>query len=80
MVGRNGIAASTKALEGSDAVYSRVEARIAALTLRRNTLADTIAPALDAATFEGDPVGTSQARAWIAQAGAIIRASHRLAR
>jgi hypothetical protein len=28
VVGRNGIAASTKALEGSDAVYSRVEARI----------------------------------------------------
>jgi hypothetical protein len=48
--------------------------------LRRNTLADTIAPALDAATFEGDPVGTAQARAWIAQADAIIRASHRLAR
>jgi len=80
VVGRKGIAASTTAIEGSDAVYARIETRIAALTVRRNTLADEIGPALDAATFNGDPVGASQARAWIARAEAIIRASHRLAR
>jgi hypothetical protein len=80
VVGRNGIAASTTAIEGSDAVYARIETRIAALTVRRNALADKIAPALDAATFNGDAVGAGRARAWIAQAEAIIRASHRLAR
>jgi hypothetical protein len=48
--------------------------------VRRNTLADKIAPALDAATFDGDPVGVAQARAWIAQADAIIRAAGRLRR
>jgi len=57
-----------------------VPPRIAALTVRRDALADKIAPALDAATFDGDPVGAAQARAWIARAEAIIRASHRLAR
>jgi hypothetical protein len=80
VVGRNGIAASTTAIKGSNAVYARIETRIAALTVRRNALADKIAPALDAATFQGDPVGPAEARAWIAQAKAIIRASHRLER
>jgi hypothetical protein len=80
VVGEDGIAASTKAIKGSNAVYSRIENRIARLTVRRNRLADRIAPALDAATFDGDPVGAAQARAWIAQAHAIIRAANRLSR
>lgn len=78
-VGRDGIAASTKAIAGSNAVYARIEGRIAALTVRRNALADRIAPALDAATFDGEPVPAASARAWIAQAEATIRAAHRLA-
>ncbi len=79
VVGDDGIAASTKAIEGSNAVYTRIETRIARLTARRNTLADEIAPALDRATFAGDPVAAAAARAWIARAEAVIRAAGRLA-
>jgi hypothetical protein len=77
-VGEDGITASTRALEGSDATYARIEAKIADLTVRRNTLADQIAPALDDATFAGVPIPPATARSMIKQAQAIIRDAQRL--
>jgi len=79
-VGEAGITASTRALQGSDADYARIEGKIEQLTVRRNTLADQIAPALDDATFAGTPIPAATARSMIAQAQAIIRDAKQLAR
>ncbi|MGB2952125.1 MAG: hypothetical protein WBB74_01890 [Gaiellaceae bacterium] len=72
--------ASTRALEsGTNGVqetpsstYTRIENRIASLTADRNALALTIRNALNAAAFSGQALDEQQAKAWTAQADALI--------
>jgi len=68
--------ASTEALESGtptdDSLYTSLEASIGSLTTQRNTLATQIKNALNAAAFNGTPISTSQAQAWIAQANTLI--------
>jgi hypothetical protein len=67
--------ASTVALESNtagDATYTSIEGSIQSLTSQRDTLATAIKAALNAATFNGTPISTSQAQSWIDQANNLI--------
>ncbi len=75
------LAASTKALESSDAndaTYTSIEGQIASLTTQRDTLANTIRQALNDAAFNGGTITNAQAQQWITQANALIAAAQAL--
>jgi hypothetical protein len=64
--------ASTAALQGDDPTYASLEASIANLVTRRDTLVSAIKSALDGAEFGNTPIDSTQAQAWIAQAQALL--------
>ncbi len=79
----NLLQASTKAIRSGnasdDSRYTSIENQIAALTTARDNVASQIRAALDAAAFGGTRINENQARAWIAQAQALIVQSAALA-
>jgi hypothetical protein len=66
------LAASTKALEGSDGDYSTFTSDMASLEPNREALAITIRNALFDAAFNGGTISDSQATSWINQANGYI--------
>jgi hypothetical protein len=72
--------ASTMALKGDDATYATLEAEIANITARRDTLAGEIRAALDAEEFEGRSIERRQARRWIERAEDLIEEAGELTR
>jgi hypothetical protein len=79
----NLLQASTKAIRSGnasdDSRYTSIESQIATLTTARDNLASQIRAALDAAAFGRTRINEQQARAWIAQAQALIIQSAALA-
>ena len=63
--------ASTNALKGDDATYASIENQLMSLTSQRNTLAGKMIAALEAATFNGQPINVQAAQSWIAQAQSL---------
>ena len=72
-LGHDTLVASTAALAGDDATYAAVEAKIAALTARRDALAATMIQILEDAEFHGAAIDP-----WTAE-GLIVRAAGLLA-
>jgi hypothetical protein len=66
---------STKALEGSDATYNRIENRLIALTTQRNEIVGQMISMLNAAAFSGQPINERQARSLIQQGEALLEQS-----
>ena len=67
------LAASTRALKSTDETeYNDIEDQISTLTAQRDTLADAIRSALNAAAFDGTPIADAQAQSWISQANDLI--------
>ena len=66
---------STKALEGSDATYNRVENRLIALTTRRNEIASQMISMLNGAAFGGQAINERHARSLIQQGEALLEQS-----
>jgi hypothetical protein len=66
------LSASTTALQADDTTYNTIEASIASLVGRRDALAVPIRAAFDGAAFAGQPIDTTQAQTWIAQAQALL--------
>jgi hypothetical protein len=67
---------STKGLisnAASDATYTEIEADIADITARRDTLALTIQNALDDAQFNATAIPSKTAAQWIKQANALLQ-------
>jgi len=56
---------SSRALEGDEHTYSRLEAKIALVTALRNQLADQMSAELNAAEFNGQRISNAQANALI---------------
>src|SRR5438067_3287987 len=70
----NTLKASTHALASNDAgdsTYSSIEGEIQNLTLQRDTLAGHIKAALDAATFDNQPLSSAQTQSWLSQAQSL---------
>jgi hypothetical protein len=78
-VGLAGIDVSTAALQGDDATYAELEGELSDLTADRDALASQISAALNAATFDGQPVGRTQASTLIRQGLALIHRAQALA-
>lgn len=73
--GRVGLAilrVSTRALKGDAETYAKLEAKIAAVTALRNSIADQMADKLNAAEFHGHRIRESHAETLIAAAGSLI--------
>jgi hypothetical protein len=77
--GLSTLQASTTALAGDDATYSRIEDQLTTLTNERNALAGQIIASLEAATFDGTPVDVLSAQTWIAQAQSLLDRASALA-
>jgi hypothetical protein len=77
--GLSTLEASTTALAGDDATYARIEEQLTTLTNDRNALAGQIIAALEAATFDGQPIDQKAAQSWIAQAQALLDQARALA-
>src|SRR5437016_5638301 len=70
----NTLKASTHALASNDAgdsTHNSIEGHIQSLTLQRDALAAQIKAALDAATFDNQPIGSAQAQSWLSQAQSL---------
>jgi len=70
----NTLKASTRALASNDAgdgTYNSIEGQIQSLTSQRDALAAQIKAALDAATFDNQPIGNAQAQSWLSQAQSL---------
>jgi hypothetical protein len=67
------LAASTKALEGSDTDYTNFTTPMSTLEPQREALAKTIRDALNEATFGNGTITDAQATVWITQANALIQ-------
>jgi hypothetical protein len=66
-LGRATLRLSTKALEGDDATYTRIENQLIALTSARNAIAGQMITMLNAAAFDGAALNEEQARSLIQQ-------------
>ncbi len=77
--GMNTLIASTSAVAGNDATYSRIEARIADLTSQRDALAAKIRTALNKVAFGSQPLDKKQAKDWIDQALSLLMQARGLA-
>jgi arylsulfatase A-like enzyme len=75
-LGRKTFAVSTAALNGDDATYAKLEARLAQLTDTRNLIAQKMIDMLEGAAFENKPVEKLKAEALIIEADALIAAFH----
>jgi hypothetical protein len=74
--------ASTTALASNsadDTTYTQIESQIQSLTSQRDALASQMKAALDAATFEGQPITEQQAQSLVAQAQTLFDHAHGLA-
>ena len=75
--------ASTSALASgsptSDNAYSSIEGQIGSLTSQRNALAAQMKAALDAATFDGQPITEQRAKSLVSQAQSLFDQAHALA-
>lgn len=74
-VGRNSLTVSTAALasnSNNDNVYTRLEARIAGWTERRDAIAGQMRTLLEGAAFGGQPIGEQQAKRLIHQGQALL--------
>jgi hypothetical protein len=78
-VGLAVIRASTTALEGDFGTYNSMEARIDALTSRRDAVSAKMAALLNAAEFEGQAISKSDAFPLIVEANNIADYATRLA-
>jgi hypothetical protein len=70
----NTLKASTRALASNDAgdsTYSSIEGQIQSLTSQRDALAAQMKAALDAATFDGQPLNSAQVQSWLSQAQSL---------
>jgi hypothetical protein len=77
--GLSTLTASTKALKGDDATYASIEMQLISLTDQRNVLAGKMIAALEAASFNGQPIDHKAAMDWIAQAQSLIDQANTLA-
>jgi hypothetical protein len=77
--GLSTLTASSTALKGDDATYARIENRLIALGNQRDALAGQMISALEAATFNGQPIDQKAALVWIAQAQSLIDQANALA-
>jgi len=75
-LGRKTFAVSTAALNGDDAIYAKLEARLAQLTDTRNLIAQKMIEMLEGAAFDNKPVEKFKAEALIIEAEALIAAFH----
>ncbi len=70
----NTLKASTRALASNDAgdgTYNSIEGQIQSLTSQRDALAAQIKAALDAATFDNQPLSSAQTQSWLSQAQSL---------
>src|SRR5438128_2752289 len=70
----NTLKASTRALASNDAgdsTYNSIEGQIQSLTSQRDALAAQIKAALDAATFDNQPLNAGQTQSWLNQAQSL---------
>jgi hypothetical protein len=70
----NILKASTHALASNDAgdnTYNSIEGQIQSLTSQRDALAAQIKGALDAATFDNQPLDSAQVQSWLSQAQSL---------
>jgi hypothetical protein len=70
--GLHTLSASTRALAGDEATYTRLEGKIADLTSQRDALAAQIRTALNKAAFGGQPLNVQQANNWIDRAQRLL--------
>jgi hypothetical protein len=63
---------STQALQGDDATYARLEAKIVNLTSQRNAIAGQIISILENAAFNGQKIDEPQAKSLIDQANNLL--------
>jgi arylsulfatase A-like enzyme len=75
-LGRKTFAISTAALNGDDATYSKLEAKLAQLTDKRNSLAQKMIDVLESAAFDGKPVNKVQAELLIIEAEGLVDSIH----
>jgi arylsulfatase A-like enzyme len=73
------LAASTKAIAGDDATYTRIEASIAHLTEQRDALVAEIRAALNAAAFSNQQLKEKDAKDWTSRANDLLAQAHALA-
>jgi hypothetical protein len=73
------LAASTKAIAGDDATYTRIEGQIADLTAKRDVLVAEIRAALNAAAFDNQQLKERDAKDLIAQANDLLAQAQALA-
>ena len=66
---------STRALEGNDATYSRIEKQLISLTSTRNGIASQIISILNAAAFNGQVINERQARQLIERGESLLENS-----
>ena len=66
------MAISTKAVESDDTTYGADDAKLVALTLRRDIVAGKIKTALLRAAFDGTTIKPSLATSWLARGKAIL--------
>jgi hypothetical protein len=79
-IGMAGIEVSTKALEGDDATYQRLENKLLDLTADRDVLAAKMRDMLEAAAFQGEPINKRKAKKLIEEGKELIKRAERLAR
>jgi hypothetical protein len=75
-LGRKTFAISTAALNGDDATYGKLEAKLAQLTDTRNAIAQKMIDILEGAAFDGKAVNKLQAELLIVQAQALVDSVH----
>ena len=63
---------STTALKGDDSTYAALEARLGAITARRNQIADQMIAMLENAAFNGQPIDEAAVRRLIEEAYDLI--------
>jgi len=66
------LAASTKAIAGSDAAHQSFDTAVAALTVRRDVVAGKIKTALWQAAFAGKEIPPGQAKKWLAAGEKVL--------
>jgi hypothetical protein len=71
-LGMTTLAVSTAALAGDDATYATLETQLGLLTAQRDALAATIIQQLEAAEFQGTPLGDPSVSSLVKQANALI--------
>ena len=77
-VGTAGIGVSTKAIEGDEATYQRLEDALLSLTADRDAVAAQMQDMLEAA-FNGQPINKHEAKRLIKEGKQLIKRAERLA-